>query len=255
MIKLSIILPIWGQLKIIRNCFDSLYRNWQNNYELIVIDDNSDKRTNAYLQSQIRRFNNSKFIENTSGSQLYFTKSILKGIANCDSNSEYLLLLNSDTIITKDAIPLMLETFSFDPKIAAAGSTTSSTASEQQDNFAFQNRFNWWNDYNKIEDYAKTLEKKFGNEIQDIDLVGGFAIMVDRQKYNEIGGFDPNLQDYGGEKELQIRLRNYGYRTVWRKAAYIHHLGRMSYSQDKKIDIGKSQKQGDQYIINKLKNQ
>ena len=62
-----------------------------------------------------------------------------------------------------------------------------------------------------------------------------------------------NLECYGNEKELLIRIRKAGYRTVWKKGCYIHHFGKMSYSQEKNIDIGKAQKDADTYIFRKHK--
>lgn len=44
-----------------------------------------------------------------------------------------------------------------------------------------------------------------------------------------MGGFDKNIADYGNEVELCKRIVDNGYRTVWIRNSYIHHLGRQSY--------------------------
>ena len=68
--------------------------------------------------------------------------------------------------------------------------------------------------------------------------------------FEKIGGFDPALNCYGNEKELLIRIRKEGYRTVFVPTSYIHHFGKMSYSKEK-IDIFKACKDADRYIARK----
>jgi GT2 family glycosyltransferase len=47
--------------------------------------------------------------------------------------------------------------------------------------------------------------------------------------WEELGGFDPDLPDYGNEIALCKRIVAKGYRAVWVRNSYIHHLGEQSY--------------------------
>jgi GT2 family glycosyltransferase len=71
--------------------------------------------------------------------------------------------------------------------------------------------------------------------------------------FEKVGGFDPVLNSYGNEKELLIRIRKAGYRTVWVKGSYVHHFGKMSYSKTN-INIGRACKDADNYIFKKHAN-
>jgi GT2 family glycosyltransferase len=50
-----------------------------------------------------------------------------------------------------------------------------------------------------------------------------------RAVWEKLGGFDRNLPDYGNEIELCKRVASKGFRRVWVRNAYIHHLGGQSY--------------------------
>jgi GT2 family glycosyltransferase len=63
----------------------------------------------------------------------------------------------------------------------------------------------------------------------DLPVISGFAFFIRRDLWNELGGFDMNLPDYGNEAELCKRLSGRGFRLVWTQNSYIHHFGHGSY--------------------------
>jgi GT2 family glycosyltransferase len=77
----------------------------------------------------------------------------------------------------------------------------------------------------------KYVAKHQQDLLVDLPMVGGFAFFVRRNVWNELGGFDRNLPDYGNETEFCQRVRRRRLRIVWSKASYIHHLGSESYGR------------------------
>jgi GT2 family glycosyltransferase len=67
--------------------------------------------------------------------------------------------------------------------------------------------------------------------VVDLPSLGGFAFFVRRTVWDQVGGFDKNLPDYGNETEFCWRLKKAGLRSVWSKGAYIHHFGSESYGR------------------------
>ena len=67
--------------------------------------------------------------------------------------------------------------------------------------------------------------------LADLDWASGFAFFDKTQRLKHFGGFDRNLPDYGNELELCKRVAAKGYRRVWVRNAYIHHLGGQSYER------------------------
>jgi GT2 family glycosyltransferase len=63
----------------------------------------------------------------------------------------------------------------------------------------------------------------------DLPWVSGFAFFIRRSLWEQIGGFDQKLPDYGNEVELCNRVAANGYRMAWIRNSYIHHFGQQSY--------------------------
>ena len=89
----------------------------------------------------------------------------------------------------------------------------------------------FWND-SQINAYAEQLVRADkANAIVDLPEVSGCAFFIHRKLWEELGGFDANLPDYGNESELCLRILQCGRRIVWVRGSYIHHLGRQSYGK------------------------
>jgi GT2 family glycosyltransferase len=144
------------------------------------------------------------------------------------STRPYVCLLNSDAIVTPRSWLGMVRAFTDFPQVAVAGPSTSQTPTPQQVTRACHCRHHWSDA--QIWCFAQRYVAKHRNEVLvDLPLVGGFAFFVRRSVWDELGGFDRNLPDYGNETEFCQRVTKAGYRVVWSKAGYIHHLGSESY--------------------------
>lgn len=236
--KISVIVPIKNQYKIVQKCLESLEKHYKNE-EVVMIDDGSTEEDLKKYLAQKSSQNNWKLIQNLFSQG--HTLSCKQGI-EC-SSCENIILLNSDTIVTKNGLYLLQDALDQNSKIGVCGPSTSSTSGEQLIRELYNKRFLMRDD--EIEKLA--LELEINKEIIDIDLVGGFCMGMKRSVFNEIGGFDEVLHDYGNEKELQIRVRKAGWRTVWVRGSYCHHFGKVSYGSGG-FDIMRAQIDSDRHI-------
>jgi len=166
----------------------------------------------------------------------HVTQRCLEGHSrSCEDGSRlasrpYLCFLNSDTIITPWCWHAAKEAFESDPRIAVTGPSTSCSSTKQSIRRAEYCRKYWTNG----QIYA--FSKKYVSDLPprawiDLPRLDGFAFFIRRSLWQELGGFDPNLPDYGNEDELCKRLSVRGFRIVWTQNSYIHHIGEASYSQ------------------------
>lgn len=238
----SIIVPIKNQFKIIKMCLESIERHYKNE-DVILIDDGSTEVETINLMKSMSSFNNWKLIKNEQS--LGHTKVCEQGIR--ESKCENLFLLNSDTILTERSLIILSDVLNKNDNIAVVGPKTSSASGPQLSLEACANRWKWT--IADIEKFAKECELNEDDFI-DIPLVNGFCLGIKKSVFEKVGGFDENLSCYGNEKELLIRIRNAGCRTVFVQKSYVHHFGKISYSQEK-INIGKAQINADLYILKK----
>ena len=108
--NMSIIICTWNSAEDIEKCLYSLTR-WTcpANCEIIVIDNNSTDNTKEI----IRKFPSVNLIENESNKGLSYANN--QGIK--ESNNEYLLFLNPDTIILDNALEKMVQFIEKDKSI------------------------------------------------------------------------------------------------------------------------------------------
>lgn len=239
--KYSIVCPIKDQYQIVKKCLESFERNCSEQ-EIILIDDGSTEEATIKMIVDMCKKNNWKYFRNEKSQG--HTKASELGIKN--SFYENVFLVNSDIIVPKKGLKHLADTLNQYEEIAVVGPSTSSASGPQQMQEAYSNRFIWT--VQQIDDYANNI---VDSGIIDLPLVNGFCFGIKKSVFVKIGGFDKALSCYGNEKELLVRIRKAGYRTVWVKESYIHHFGKMSYGQEKGLNIGQAQLDGDRYIIKK----
>jgi GT2 family glycosyltransferase len=219
----SIIVPIHDSPAVTRRCLTSLEK-YATKAEIILVDDGSKL---AETRSLIREFvdrNGWRLIQH----QNPLGHSLASEAGVKISKRPYLCLLNSDTVVTPFCWRLVKEAFERDQSIAVAGPATSSSGNIQTLPIAQYLREEL-NDY-QISQFALHLLGESRVPIcEDLAWASGFAFFVRRSVWDQLGGFDQNLPDYGNEIELCRRVADMGHRRVWVSNAYIHHLGGQSY--------------------------
>lgn len=70
-----------------------------------------------------------------------------------------------------------------------------------------------------------------GSAPSEIDAVSGACLMVRREAFASVGGFDPGFFMYGDDLDLQRRLADAGWRTIYVPSARVWHRKRQSSRQ------------------------
>jgi len=254
-IKLSIIIISYNVYKKLIRCLNIIKNN---NYEIIVIDNNSSdgtqkKLSNSSFSKFIRQINN----QNNVG----FARAVNQGIkvANC----ELILLLNPDTIPNLNAIKY-LESFmvkNSNEKIGFIGGRLLKPG-----NCGIHGTFvNKPNPMTALFDFTN-LKKIFKNNrftkefyyLNDFilnkkvvyGLSGGF-LMFKKSLINNIGYFDENYFMYLEDVDIGVRAREYGYVNYYLPKAKIIHESGSSSSQSKYNINVKAWRQSRRYYVKK----
>lgn len=222
---ISVVVAIHDSPEFTRRCLESIEK-YGANVEVILVDDGSQLQETIYLIRDYQQRNGWTLIRHDDP---------LGHSQSCENGSRvatrpYLCFLNSDTVITPWSWRAAKEAFGSDPRIAVTGPTTSWTASKQSIRRAEYCRNYWTN--SQIYAFAKKyISIQPERAWVDLPAVGGFAFFIQRSIWEEFGGFDTRLPDYGNETELCKRLSRSGFRIVWTQNSYIHHFGQKSYAE------------------------
>jgi GT2 family glycosyltransferase len=223
--SVSVVVPVHDAPTVTRRCLASL-EQYAPNAEVIVVNDGSSLAATRDMIEDFRSRNGWKIVNH----EKPVGHSAACGAGAGLATRPYLCLLNSDTVVTPWCWRLAKQVFDDDQDIAVAGPSTSNSGNTQTLPLAAELR-SYWNN-SQICDFAKCLfGESEGPIVADLPWASGFAFFIRRSLWERLGGFDRNLPDYGNEVELCKRVAEKGYRTVWIRNAYIHHLGQQSYKE------------------------
>ena len=231
---MSIVVPVKDAPAITRRCLVNLER-FAPGAEVIIVDDGSE------LQATVEVLHD--FCGRNQWAYIRHEKSMGHS-RSCEAGARiatrpYLCLLNSDTVVTPWGWWAAKDAFESDPNIGVTGPSTSYCGTAQTIGRAMLCR-HYWNDSQICafaEEYVAAVEPR---SWVDLPQVGGFAFFIRRGLWKHLGGFDPNLPDYGNEFELCRRILKLGIRVVWTQKSYIHHFGAQSYGEELSYELSRA---------------
>ncbi|NCN07273.1 glycosyltransferase family 2 protein [Candidatus Falkowbacteria bacterium] len=224
--KITIIIVTHNSRHYLPDCFDSLKRqDYPNNLvKIVVIDNNSTDSTVGYIKEKMPAV---KLITNrqnmgfaTANNQGYYLAK--------KNNSDYIVLLNQDTIVEKNWLSHMVKIAEKDQQIAAVqpklllhpdtNKINSFGNSVHYLGFAFCN-------------YYKCKDNLGIADYFDIPYPSGAAVLIKMSALEQTGLFDNKLFMYHEDVDLGWRLRLAGYRVVLDPLSVVYH--KYSYSKAK----------------------
>ncbi len=222
--KVSIIIPCYNQIRYTYKCLYSIMKNTnaeETPYEVIVADDVSTDTTR----------NISKYVDNVIVSRNETNLGFLK---NCNAaaklaRGEYIYFLNNDTEVHENYLSSLVNLLDNDSSIGMAGSKLVFADGTLQEAGGII-----WNDaeganYGRGDDPE---DFKY-NYVKEVDYISGAAIMIRRNLWNVIGGFDERyVPAYCEDSDLAFEVRKYGYKVVYQPLSVITHFEGVSNGTD-----------------------
>ncbi len=226
-LKLSIIILSWNTKELLRQCLKSILLT----AEIIVVDNGSGDGSPEMVKKE---FPDVKLIRNKEN--LGFAKGNNIGIKA--AKGEYVMLLNSDTVVKADALERLVDFLETHPAVEIVGPRLLNRDGSLQANCGrFPNldvaAVMLFKEHLGGSDYVRCSPA----DSRPIDWLMGSAFLARRKVFEKIGGLDENLFMYMEEVEWFYRARQAGFRAYFLKDAEIIHLGRGSSKAGKKEPI------------------
>lgn len=220
--KLSIIIVNYNTAKITADCLRSIDKfSPKFKFEVILVD-------NASTDESIKKFKSLKFknfklklIENSKN--LGFSKANNAGLEK--SSGEYKLLLNSDTLITNNALEELVE---FASKTADAGVIGPKLLNK--DKSVQESIFRLPTFYRAIKQYwfgqKDILDKYYLNEntAVEVEAVVGAAFLITPKAWKIAGGLDNKYFMYFEDIDYCKKVRELGLKVYYLPSSSIIHL-------------------------------
>lgn len=214
--KVSIIIPTRDKVRLLRACINSIEKKTTGaNYEILVLDNNStEPETKRYLSGLRHRvvrmaepFNYSRLIN--------------QGVRQV--TGKYLLLLNNDVeVISPDWINAMLG-FCRQKEIGAVGAKLLYRNDRIQHAGVVLGLGGMAG--HPLRYYPRYSSHSFGIacDLRNYSAVTAACMMVRREVFEQVGGFDEELSVAYNDVDFCLRVREAGYRIVWTPYAELYH--------------------------------
>lgn len=217
----SIILVNYNTLKLTKECIQSIIEKTHGCvYEIILVDNASTDGSKDFFST----FNGIKYIYNEEN--LGFGKANNLGYRY--SSGDYILCLNTDTVLREDSISKMVE-FSRSKRLSVLGSKLIDNFGNKMHSYGcFLPSIKWELDMNcylfsvvvSIFYRLKILLSSYCR----VGYITGADLLIKKSVIDECGFFDPDFFMYFEEAELQFRFQNHGYYSYLYKGTSIVHL-------------------------------
>lgn len=226
---LSIILVNYNGADLLRSCLDSIRKTRDNlDLEIIVVANKSPHEDQLpkllAIESDFRDLNLRLIIlphnlgfgtANNRGAQI--------------AQGKYLLALNADTILKEKSIREMIQFLENHLEAGIAGPKLLTQEGEVQEWGCGPRTSIWRIVKNNIGFIPHSLWLSL--EPIKVDMVSGAALMVRKEVFERVKGFDENFFMYFEDEDLCWRVKDFGYDVYYLGNVTITHLGGQSFKR------------------------
>jgi GT2 family glycosyltransferase len=225
--ELSIIIVSYNTLQMTRECLASIFSNTSDlSLEVIVVDNNSHDGSVNMIRNE---FSQVKIISNKENRG--FAAANNQGFSLC--RSDYILLLNSDTIVLGQALQASLAHLKNHPEAGAMGCRILNTDLSVQASCSgyptlprlllMTSGFDRISTLSFLDHYLMRHWPR-DNE-RKVEVISGCFLLFRREILNQVGGFDENFFFFAEETDWCRRIREAGWSLNFAPVGDIVHHG------------------------------
>ena len=220
--EVSIVVPVYNQVGYTYACLWSIQEFTNDvSYEVLIADDVSTDATSHlpdYAEGLVicRNEKNQGFLRNCNQAAKH-------------ARGKYIMFLNNDTQVTKGWLRTLVDLIESDPSIGMVGSKLVYPDGRLQEagGIIWSDGSGW--NYGRLDD----PDKPEYNYVKDVDYISGAAILLPKQLWEQVGGFDDRFAPaYCEDSDLAFAVRKAGYRVVYQPLSKVVHFEGVSNGTD-----------------------
>ena len=223
---IDIIIPVYNAYEELCRCVDSVmkYTDIEKNRIIFVNDCSSDERVAPYLNSLV---SNHVLVHHNKVNQ-GFSANVNYGITQSEEND--VLLLNTDTIVTRGWLEKIAACAARDPQIASVTPLSNRAEICSVPNYLEPNEVP---DEYTVDSFAELVERCSLHLYPQIPVAIGYCMFIPRRVIQKVGLFDAATyqRGYGEENDFCNRAILLGFYNVMCDDTFIYHSGCASFRE------------------------
>ena len=221
--KCDIVIPVYKSPEWVKLCVYAIFKTTKLELldKVILVNDCDDEYTINCLNNLKEKYGDKIIIEQNK-KNLGFVGTSNKGMKI--SKADYVLLLNTDCILSMNAIEKMINAMEQDKEIGLLSPISSNAANLTLEMFEGFN----YSDMNDL------LEKKFSGKIFDACTIVGNCLMITKECIKKVGYLDEAYGlGYGEETDYQFKAMEKGFKAKVLIDTYVFHKSEASFGTSK----------------------
>jgi len=215
--KCDIVIPVWNQLELTRDCIDSISKNTADmDYRIIVVDNASNDETKRYLEG-LNSVLGQRILLVRNENNLGFVKAANQGMRLSDA--PYVCLLNNDAVTTNGWLGELIRVAESSSTIGIVNPSSNTMGQKPGKGVP-------------IDEYAQSV-KSGPREWEELGSAIGFCMLIKRELIKRIGVFD-EIYGMGNFEDTDYcrRAIKEGYLCVRALSSYVYHREGTSFGRD-----------------------
>lgn len=220
----SIVILSYNTMNYLQNCIASIRAHTkQGSYELIVVDNASHDGSVEWLRQQ------TDVLLLCNDENQGFSRGCNQGAAA--TQGEYILFLNSDTIVTPHWLENLEIAIGSSPCVGAVGPMADACPAAQRVEVAFSG-------YEDLLIFALRYNQSNVEQWEKHTVLTGFCFLIKRAVWQQVGGFDERFSPaYFEDDDLSLRILLAGYDLLVCKDTFIHHAEKVSMQNEERSKL------------------
>jgi GT2 family glycosyltransferase len=224
----SIVISTLNQLDYTKACLKSIQKFTEESHEIIFVDNGSTDGTRDFLKNLADSTEHIQLILNETNSGF----AAGKNLAIKKAKGDYILILNSDVVVTENWLDRMIQHIEQYPEIGMVGPMSNSASSYQRLKIV-----PYGDDMNAMHMFAKDYTAANFGKRNNILKLDSFCLLIKKDVFDIIGSLDEN---YGNgdfeDDDLCLQAAIAGYNSIIAHDVFVHHYNSISL-KDNSIDL------------------
>ncbi len=215
--KVYIIILNWNGKDDALECIKSLKKINYGNYKIIAVDNGSSDGSVFEIKEkhpEITIIENKKNLGFAGGNNAGIKYAINNG-------TDYVLLINNDTIVEEDFLDKLVKAGESDKKIGILGSKIC-YYDEPEIIWSAGGNVNWLKNKG-VHIGLNEIDEGQYDKIKEVDYLTGCCLLIKREVIEKIGALSEDYFLYYEDTDFSLRARNAGYKCVYVPSAKIYH--------------------------------
>ena len=210
--KIFVVVLNYNGGNFIKKCLTSVFKNDYPNFEVVVVDNNSN---DGSLEMAKSNFSKADFIKNEENFGYAAGNNV--GIRySLERMADYVCVLNNDAEVEEDFLGRLVGAMEKDNEIGIASPVIFNGNNKQV-----------WFSKGKIDWLKMKVVHSVKIETKDVyesDFISGCAMMISSEVFNEVGLLDEDFFLYWEDADFSYRVKKAGFKNVIVTASWAYHF-------------------------------